>query len=117
MLVNFEYHCNQTGLGEKCGHVLTDGGKIKDHYAPTWVGWGRKAFPRTRSIEPGVGRRLQGGEILARLGQEENGATKLKRAGEIRLQCVRFLQKMVLSTAPPDGGENLFIYRKVTLSF
>lgn len=47
---------------------------------------------------------MQGGEILARLGQEEDGATKLNRAGEIRFQRVHFLQKMVLSRVPPDDG-------------
>lgn len=47
---------------------------------------------------------MQGGEILARLGHEEDGATKLNRAGEIRFQRVHFLQKMVLSRVPPDDG-------------
>lgn len=68
----------------------------------------RKVFPRkqnkTEVLNLGVGRGLQEGEILARLGQEEDGATKLNRAGEIRFQRVHFLQKIVLSRVPPDGG-------------
>lgn len=73
--------------------MLTDGGKIKDHYAPTEGKKEKeKSFQgnKTEVLNLGWGRGLQEGEILARLGPEEDGATKLNRAGEIRFSACAF---------------------------